>query len=51
MNKKGQIRFNFGAVDGFSLIMLIIGLYLLNQNNNVGWLMIILAFVKQFSGR
>ena len=52
MNKKGQIRFNFGMIDGFSLLLFGIGIYmLLAENDKAGWILIILAFVKQVSGR
>jgi uncharacterized protein (UPF0333 family) len=52
MNKKGQIRFNFGMMDGFSLLLFGIGIYMLMiEKDTAGWILIILAFVKQFSGR
>jgi len=50
MNKKGQ-RFNFGNLDIFSAGLFLVGIILVSQGNQIGWILIIIGIMKQFSGR
>lgn len=51
MNKKGQLRFNLGTLDLFSAALFFLGIILISEGNQLGWILIIIAFIKQFSGR
>ncbi len=52
MNNKGKLNFNFESIDGFALILLVIGFFILMEGNNIGGLIVIcLAFLRQFYRR
>ena len=47
--KQGQFRIQFGIVDGFSLMIIIIGIYLILTGELIlGWIFVVGGFVKQF---
>ena len=49
MNKKGQVR--WGNLDAVSAILILVGIFTLNQSGLAGLILIVLGIVKQFSGR
>ena len=51
MNKKGQYRFNLGSLDLVSAIIFIIGISIVNKNEALGWILMIMGLLKQWSGK
>ena len=52
MEKRGQVRYDYSGVDIFSVVLFLLGIYVSSQNNvGLGILLIVLAIIKQFSGR
>jgi len=51
MDKKGQFRIPWGALDLISTLIVILGIVVLSKGNDLGWILIILGIIKQFSGR
>ena len=52
LDKKAQLRYNYGALDLVSAGLVLIGIYLVQTGNNkLGWLLIAIGILKQFSYR
>ena len=50
MDKKGQLK--WGSLDILSAILFLVGIYLTQTNyQTIGWILIGLAILKQFSGK
>ncbi len=49
--KKGQFL-RFGALDSISAVAVLIGVILIQKGDStIGWLLVVLGILKQFSGR
>lgn len=44
-------RFALGNLDLYSAILFLVGIIIVSMQNKIGWALIILAFLKQLSGR
>lgn len=51
MNKKGQFRISWGQLDLISAAIATLGVYVLSKGNDIGWILIIIGIIKQFSGK
>ena len=50
--RRGNLRFTFGDLDIISALVILLGIYLTQTGyNTIGWILIVIGILKQFSGK